>query len=164
KEWLGRYRRSAVSPDGLRALISMFWEVDVRDLLPTLRVPTLVLHRHGDRAVNRRAGEWMAAQIDGAKYVELPGNDHLPEVGDAASVVEEVREFLTGVRVAAVPDRVLATVMFTDVVSSTERATSLGDRRWRELLDAHDAAIRRELTKFRGREVKTTGDGFLATF
>jgi class 3 adenylate cyclase len=164
KEWLGRYRRSSVSPDGLRALISMFLDVDVRDVLPTLRVPTLVLHRHGDHVVNRRAGEWMAAQIAGAKYVELPGNDHLPWIGDEASLIEEVREFLTGVRVAAEPDRVLSTVMFTDVVSSTERASALGDRRWRDLLDAHDTAIRRELTKFRGHEVKTTGDGFLATF
>jgi class 3 adenylate cyclase len=164
QEWLGRYRRSSVSPNGLRELIGMFLEVDVRDVLPEVRVPTLVLHRHGDRAVNRRAGEFLAEHIEGAKYVELQGNDHLPWVGDATSVIEEIREFLTGVRVAAEPDRVLSTVMFTDVVSSTETATALGDRRWRELLDAHDDAIRRELMKFRGHEVKTTGDGFLATF
>jgi class 3 adenylate cyclase len=164
KDWLGRYRRAAVSPDGITALVTMFMDIDVRHVLPTLRVPTLVLHRHGDRVVNWRAGRWMAEQIPGARYVELPGPDHFPWVGDTAAVVEEVREFLTGVRVAPEPDRVLATVMFTDVVGSTERATTLGDRRWRDLLDAHDAAVRHQLEAFKGREVKTTGDGFLATF
>jgi class 3 adenylate cyclase len=162
--WLGRYRRAGVSPDGLTALFTMFMDIDVRHVLPALRVPTLVLHRHGDRVVNWRAGRWMAEQIPSARYVELPGPDHFPWVGDSDAVVEEVREFLTGVRVAPEPDRVLATVMFTDVVGSTERAASLGDRRWRDLLDAHDAAVRRQLTAFRGREVKATGDGFLATF
>jgi pimeloyl-ACP methyl ester carboxylesterase len=164
REWLGRYRRSAVSPDGLIALASAFLDIDVRHVLPTLRVPTLVVHRRGDRAVNRRAGRWMAEQIPGARYVELPGRDHLPWIGDYEAVVEEVREFLTGVRVAEDPDRVLSTVMFTDVVGSTEQATSVGDRRWRDVLDAHDTAVRQELAKYRGREVKTTGDGFLATF
>jgi class 3 adenylate cyclase len=164
KEWLGRFRRAAVSPDTLAALFSMFLDIDVRHVLPTLRVPTLVLHRHGDRVVNRRAARWMAEQIPGARYVELSGLDHFPWFGDSDAVIEEIREFLTGVRVAAEPDRVLATVMFTDVVGSTERAASLGDRRWRDLLDAHDAATRRQLVAFRGQEVKTTGDGFLATF
>jgi len=164
KAWLGRYRRAGVSPDGFAALYEMFLDIDVRHVLPTLQVSTLVLHRHGDRVVNRRAGKWMAEQIPGARYVELPGQDHLPWVGDCDAVVEEAREFLTGVRVAAEPDRVLATVMFTDVVGSTERAASLGDRRWRDLLDAHDVVVRRQLDAFRGREVKTTGDGFLATF
>ena len=163
-EWLGRFRRASVSPDGLAALFSMFLDIDVRHVLPTLRVPTLVLHRHGDRVVNWRAGRWMAEQIPGARYVELSGQDHFPWFGDSDAVIEEVREFLTGVRVALQPDRVLATVMFTDVVGSTERAGALGDRRWRDLLDAHDAAIRRQLVAFRGREVKATGDGFLATF
>jgi class 3 adenylate cyclase len=106
----------------------------------------------------------MAEQIPGARYVELPGDDHLPWIGDYQAVIEEVREFLTGVRVAEEPDRVLSTVMFTDVVGSTEQATSLGDRRWRDVLDAHDGAVREQLTKYRGREVKTMGDGFLATF
>lgn len=164
KEWLGRYRRAGVSPDGIQALTTMFMEIDVRHVLPTLHVPTLVLHRHGDRVVNRRAGRWMADQIPGARYVELAGQDHFPWTGDSDAIIEEVREFLTGVRVAAEPDRVLATVMFTDVVSSTQRAASMGDRRWRDALDAHDAAVRRQLAAFRGREVKTTGDGFLATF
>ncbi len=133
-------------------------------MLPTLSVPTLVLHRRGDRVVNWRASKWMAQQIPGARRVELPGRDHFPWAGDGDAIVEEVRAFLTGTRVAPEPDRVLATVMFTDVVGSTERAVSLGDRRWTDLLDAHDAAVRRELVAFRGREVKTTGDGFLATF
>jgi pimeloyl-ACP methyl ester carboxylesterase len=164
KEWLGRYRRAAASPDGMQALTTLFLEIDVRHALPTLQVPTLVLHRHGDRVVNRRAGQWMADQIAGARYVELEGPDHLPWAGDADAIVEEVREFLTGERVAAEPDRVLATVMFTDIVSSTQRAAAMGDRRWRDALDAHDAAIRRQLVAFRGREVQTTGDGFLATF
>ncbi len=164
KEWLGRYRRASVSPDGLNALISMFMNIDVRHVLPTLQVRTLVLHRRGDRVVNWRAGRWMAEQIPGARYVSLPGQDHFPWVGDADAVIDEIREFLTGVRVAAESDRVLATVMFTDVVGSTDRVTSLGDRRWRDLLDAHDAAVRGRLTAFRGREVKLTGDGFLATF
>jgi class 3 adenylate cyclase len=163
-EWLGRFRRAAVSPDTLAALFAMFLDIDVRHVLPTLQVPTLVLHRRGDRVVNWRAGRWMAEQIPGARYVELSGQDHFPWFGDANAVIEEIREFLTGVRVALEPDRVLATVMFTDVVDSTARATSLGDRHWRELLDAHDAAVRRELVAFRGREVKTMGDGFLATF
>jgi class 3 adenylate cyclase/alpha-beta hydrolase superfamily lysophospholipase len=165
KQWVGRYRRAGVSPDGLAALFTMFLDIDVRDVLPTLQVPTLVIHRHGDRVVNWRAGHWMASQIPGARYVELPGPDHLPWGGDSDfDVVEEVREFLTGVRVAPEPDRILATVMFTDVVGSTERAASLGDRRWRDLLDAHDAEVRRQLAAFRGREVKAMGDGFLATF
>jgi class 3 adenylate cyclase len=163
KAWLGKYRRAAVSPDGLAALFTMFLDIDVRDVLPALRVPTLVLHRHGDRVVNWRAGRWIADQIPGARFVDLPGSDHFPWVG-GPDVVEEVREFLTGARESAEPDRVLATVMFTDVVDSTRRAASLGDRRWRDLLDAHDAAVRRQLEAFRGREVKTTGDGFLATF
>jgi class 3 adenylate cyclase len=164
REWLGRYRRAAMSPDGIEAVINMFLDIDVRHVLPTLHVPTLVVHRHGDRVVNWRASRWMAEQIPGARRVELPGQDHLPWAGDTDALVEEVRAFLTGARVAAESDRVLATVMFTDVVESTTRAASLGDRRWTELLDAHDDAVRRELMAFRGREVKTTGDGFLATF
>jgi class 3 adenylate cyclase len=164
KQWLGRYRRAGISPDGLTALFTMFLDIDVRHVLPTLRVPTLVLHRHGDRVVNWRAGRWMAEQIPGARFVDLPGPDHFPWIGDSDAVIEEIREFLTGVRVPAEPDRVLATVMFTDVVASTERAASLGDRRWTDLLDAHDAAVRHQLAAFRGREVKAMGDGFLATF
>jgi class 3 adenylate cyclase len=164
REWLGRYRRAAMSPDGIEMVIRMFLDIDVRHVLPALHVPTLVLHRHGDRVVNWRVSQWMAEQIPGATRVELPGQDHLPWAGDTDAIVEEVRNFLTGTRVAEEPDRVLATVMFTDVVGSTAQAAALGDRRWTELLDAHDAAVRREIVAFRGREIKTTGDGFLATF
>jgi len=114
--------------------------------------------------VNRRAGEDLAAHIPGAHYVELPGIDHLPWAGDSEAVLGEVEEFLTGARSEAEPDRVLATVMFTDIVGSTERATELGDAAWRELLAEHQAAVSRELTRFRGRAVKTLGDGHLATF
>ena len=114
--------------------------------------------------MNRRAGRWMADQIPGARYVELSGQDHFPYVGDVEAVVEEIREFVTGVRVAPEPDRVLATVLFTDIVSSTERATELGDRAWRDLLDQFRTVVREQLHRFRGREVNTRGDDFLATF
>jgi class 3 adenylate cyclase len=164
REWLGRYRRAAMSPDGIAKVVQMFLEIDVRHVLPSVNVPTLVIHRHGDRVVNWRASKWMTEQIPGAVRVELPGQDHFPWAGDSDAIVEEVRAFLTGSRVDDEADRVLATVMFTDVVGSTARAASLGDRRWTELLDAHDNAVRRELVAFRGHEIKTTGDGFLATF
>lgn len=142
----------------------MFLDIDVRAVLPTIAVPTLVLHRRGVRVVNGQAGEWMASQVPGARYVEMPGQDHFPWVGDSSAVVDEVDEFLTGVRHAAEPDRVLATVLFTDIVESTQRASGMGDRAWRELLNIHDALVREQLERHRGREIKTTGDGFLATF
>jgi pimeloyl-ACP methyl ester carboxylesterase len=163
-ELAGRLERSAASPGMVQKIFEMFLDIDVRDVLPTIRVPTLVLHRRLDRVVNRRAGRELAAQIPGARYVELPGIDHLPWAGDPEPVLGELEEFLTGTRSAQAPDRVLATVMFTDVVCSTERAAQLGDARWREILAAHHQAVRRELARFRGREVKTLGDGFLVTF
>jgi class 3 adenylate cyclase len=156
--------RSAASPAMVQQIFEMFLDIDVRAILPTIRVPTLVLHRRGDRVVNRRAGEELAAQIPGARYVELPGIDHLPWAGDSDAVLGEIEEFLTGARSAPEPDRILATVMFTDIVGSTERAATLGDARWGEVLAAHQATVRRELARFRGREVKTLGDGCLATF
>jgi pimeloyl-ACP methyl ester carboxylesterase/plasmid stabilization system protein ParE len=163
-EFTARMERSAASPAMVQQIFEMFLDIDVRAVLPTIRVPTLVLHRRGDRVVNRRAGEELAAQIPGARYVELPGIDHLPWAGDSEAVLGEIEEFLTGTRSAPEPERVLATVMFTDIVGSTERAAELGDARWRELLSAHQAAVRRELMRFRGVEVKTLGDGCLATF
>jgi pimeloyl-ACP methyl ester carboxylesterase len=163
-EFEARMQRSAASPAMVQQIFEMFLDIDVRAVLPTIHVPTLVLHRHGDRVVNRRAGEELAAQIPNARYVELPGIDHLPWAGDSESVLGEIEEFLTGARSVAEPDRVLATVMFTDIVGSTQRAGEVGDARWRELLVGHQAAVRRELTRFRGREVKTLGDGYLATF
>jgi pimeloyl-ACP methyl ester carboxylesterase len=159
-----RMERSAASPAMVQQVFEMFLDIDVRAVLPTIQVPTLVLHRRSDRVVNRRAGKELAARIPRARYVELPGIDHLPWAGDAEAVLGEVEEFLTGARSAPEPDRVLATVMFTDIVGSTERASELGDARWRELLSGHHAAVRRELTRFRGLEVKTLGDGHLATF
>jgi pimeloyl-ACP methyl ester carboxylesterase len=163
-EFSARMERSAASPAMVQQIFEMFLDIDVRAILPTIRVPTLVLHRRGDRVVNRRAGEYLAKQIQGARYVELPGIDHLPWAGDADAVLGEIEEFLTGARSVPEPDRVLATVMFTDIVGSTQRAAEVGDARWRELLGAHQEAVRRELERFRGREIKTLGDGHLATF
>jgi pimeloyl-ACP methyl ester carboxylesterase len=163
-EFTARMERTAASPAMIEQLFEMFLDIDVRAILPTIHVPTLVIHRRGDRVVNWRAGKELADQIPGARYVELPGIDHLPWAGDSEAVLGEVEEFLTGARSVPEPDRVLATVMFTDIVGSTERAAELGDARWRELLAAHQAAVRQELTQSRGREVKTLGDGHLATF
>jgi class 3 adenylate cyclase len=147
-------------------LYTMFMEIDVRDILPQIQAPTLVLHRRGDRVVNVNAGRYLAEHIPGARFVELPGIDHAVWAGNTESVVGEIQQHLTGARTAspAELDRVLATVLFTDVVGSTERASELGDQRWRELLERHNALVREALARFRGREVKTIGDGFLATF
>ena len=159
-----RFQRYAATPSMLQQLYAMYIDVDVRAALPAVHAPTLVLHRRGDRAVNRRAGQYVADNIEGAKYVELPGQDHSIFAGDTEAVLDEVEEFLTGVRRGAMVDRVLATVMFTDIVGSTERAAELGDTRWRELLEAQIDVLRRELARFGGREVKQIGDGCLATF
>lgn len=163
-EFTARLHRSASSPAMAAQIFEMFLDVDVREILPSVHVPTVVIHRHGDKVVNRRAGSWLADQIPGARYLELPGVDHLPWAGDADAVVGEVEEFLTGVRTTAEPERVLATVMFTDIVGSTERAAGLGDSRWRDLLAAHHASVRGEVARAGGREVKTLGDGLLVTF
>jgi pimeloyl-ACP methyl ester carboxylesterase len=159
-----RRTQAAASPAALEALIMMAMEVDVRDVLPAVQCPTLMLHRRGDRAVSVHGARWMAEQIPGAKLVELPGQDHFPWVGDQEGALEEIEEFLTGVRAVAVPERVLLTVLFTDIVGSTDRAVELGDEAWRRLLDEHNALVRRYLEHFQGREVDTAGDGFLATF
>ena len=164
REAFGRYLRSGASPSAVVALSRMNWEADIRHVLPVISVPTLVIHRTEDQIVQVEAGRHLAESIPGAKYVELPGEDHLWFHGDSDAVLQEIQEFLTGARSAPEPDRVLATVMFTDIVGSTRRATQLGDRGWRELLQRHDALMRRELVRHRGREVKTMGDGFLATF
>jgi class 3 adenylate cyclase/dienelactone hydrolase len=163
-EFTARMERSAATPAMVQQIFEMFLDIDVRAVLPAIHVPTLVLHRHGDLVVNRGAGRELAAQIPGARYVELEGIDHLPWAGDADAVLGEIEEFLTGARSVPEPDRVLATVMFTDIVGSTERAAELGDARWRELLTSHQAAMGREVQRFRGREVKSLGDGCLATF
>jgi class 3 adenylate cyclase len=139
-------------------------EIDVRNVLPTIKVPTLVIHRADDALINVGNGRYLADHIPAAKYVEHPGQDHLWFWGDANEILREIREFLTGVRSLPESDRVLATVLFTDIVTSTERSAQVGDQRWKDLLDQHDTLIRRELERHRGRLVKNTGDGILATF
>ena len=146
------------------AVLRMNWEIDARHVLPAIRIPTLVLHRTGDRVVKVEQGRLIAERIPGAKYVELPGDDHVPSAGDADTLLDEIEEFLTGVRHGPEPDRVLATVLFTDIVRSTERAAELGDGRWRELITRHHAFVRQQLERYHGREIETAGDGFLAAF
>jgi class 3 adenylate cyclase len=160
----GRYLRTGASPSAVVALTRMNAAVDIRHVLPVIAVPTLVIHRSEDMIVSVEAGRDLAAGIEGAKYVELPGEDHLWFHGDGDAILGEVEEFLTGTRGAEIVDRILATVMFTDIVDSTRKAAALGDRRWRDLLERHDTLMRRELERHRGRAVKTLGDGFLATF
>jgi pimeloyl-ACP methyl ester carboxylesterase/class 3 adenylate cyclase len=159
----GIFERSAASPQMAQTVIDMVIETDVRDLLPSVRVPTLVLHR-SEEFVPVDCARYMAEHIPGARLVVLPGMDHIPFYGDGDGYAEEIEEFLTGARHAPPSDRILTTVMFTDIVASTERAAALGDARWRELLGRHDELMRAELERHRGREVKTMGDGFLATF
>jgi class 3 adenylate cyclase len=159
-----RFERLSASPSSATALIRMNSEIDVRPILPSIRVPTLIVHREGDANVNVEAGRFLARQIPNAKYVELPGNDHLVWVGNTERVMDEAEEFLTGSRHTPEPDRVLATVLFTDIVGSTKKAEAIGDRAWHDLLDRHNEIVRREILRHRGREVKTTGDGFLITF
>ncbi len=164
RRWLGAYLRHGASPRAAAALLRMNSAIDVRDVLPTVRVPTMVLHRAGDRDVNVEEGRYLAARIPGARFVELPGDDHVIVGDDLDDVVDEIEEFVTGVRPMPEPDRVLTTVVFTDIVGSTDRAVALGDRAWRDLLDRHHELVRGELARHRGREVDTAGDGFLATF
>ena len=164
QRWFAKLERLGASPGNMLALLHLHRDVDIRHVLPAIRVPALVMHRVGDAYREVGHARYLAAHIPGAKLVELPGRDHLPYVGDQNSVLDEVEEFLTGVRRGPEPDRVLATILFTDIVGSTERAAQAGDDRWRDLLDRHNVLIRRELDHFRGREVDTAGDGFLATF
>ncbi len=164
KRQLAGYLRRSASPGAAAALLRMNTLIDVREVLPAISVPTLVLQRTADRDAKIEEGRYIASRIPGAKFVELPGEDHLPYVGDADGVLDEIEEFLTGMRHAPEADRVLATVLFIDMVGSTERAVALGDRRWRDLLEQYRVMVRRELQRFRGREIDTAGDGFLATF
>ena len=164
RQWWATFQRLAASPGAAVAVMEMNKEIDVRPVLPTIHVPALVLHRKGDRVVHVEQGRYLAAHIRGARLVELPGADHTPWVGDMDPISNEVEEFLTGRRHEVEVDRVLATVLFADVVGSTERAAALGDRKRRELLGEYYALARRELARFRGREVDTAGDGFFAAF
>jgi class 3 adenylate cyclase len=160
--WHARARASA-SPGAAKALILMNSQIDVRDVLPAVQVPTLVMHRARDRDSRLEEGRYLADRIPGARFVELEGEDHVPFI-NPDQILDEVEEFLTGMRRGPEPDRVLATVLFTDIVGSTERATELGDRAWRDLLARHHAIVRTALASFQGREVDTAGDGFLAAF
>jgi pimeloyl-ACP methyl ester carboxylesterase len=164
KRRLLSYLRRSASPAAAAALLRMNSAIDIREVLPSIHVPTLVLHRRDDRDSNIEEGRWIADRIPAAKLVELDGQDHLPWVGDQDAVLDEVEEFVTGVRPIREADRVLATVLFTDIVGSTELASRLGDRAWRTLLEQHHSSVRRELVRWRGREIDTAGDGFFATF
>jgi pimeloyl-ACP methyl ester carboxylesterase len=161
---MAAYMRAAASPGAVRAVMQMNREIDVRHVLPAVRVPTLIVHRTGDRNIRVQHARYMADRIPGARLVELAGDDHVAWVGDSDALLDEVQEFLTGVRHGPEPDRVLATLLFTDIVGATEKVAALGDRRWRDVLAEHNTVVRRELARFRGREVDTAGDGFLATF
>jgi class 3 adenylate cyclase len=163
RAWFARLERLSASPGGMAALARSLGDVDVRPLLGELRVPTLILHRRGDQFFDPRHATYLAERIPGAKLVWLEGSDSLPTLGDTEAFVGEIEEFLTGGRRAGAA-RSLLTVLFTDIVGGTERAAALGDARWRDLLAAHDGAVRRELQRFDGREVKTIGDGVLAVF
>jgi pimeloyl-ACP methyl ester carboxylesterase len=164
RAFFARLERASASPGMLASLVQMFLDIDVRDVVPSVHVPTLVLHRRYDRLVNVRNGRWLAEHLPNAKLVELPGNDHILWYEDPERTLGEMQEFLTGSRSAPEPDRMLATVVFTDIVDSTRTASELGDRRWREVLENHHATVRSALGRFDGREVKSIGDGFMATF
>jgi len=164
RDWWARFVRQSASPNAGRTIWSLIADIDIRHVLPAIRVPTLILHNTGDRTVPVESSRYMAERIPGAKYVELPGEDHVPYAGNSDAILDEIEEFLTGVRHGPDLDRVLATVLFTDIVDSTRKAAELGDRRWRSLLEAHHALVRERLAHFRGREIDTAGDGFLAAF
>ena len=164
RDWAGRLERLAASPGTAVAVFRMQNEIDVRPVLPAIQAPTLVMHRPGDKNVDIRHSRYMTAHIPGARMVELPGEHTLPFGPGQDELFAEIEEFLTGARRAPDPERVLATVMFSDIVDSTSRAAALGDRRWRETLESLEGLVARHLISHRGRAVKTMGDGFLATF
>jgi class 3 adenylate cyclase/pimeloyl-ACP methyl ester carboxylesterase len=164
KQQWSRYLRMAASPGAVIDLFRMNMEIDVRHILPAVHVPTLVLHRAEDRALPIAVSQYLAARIPGARLVALKGIDHLWWIGDSDAIVDEVQDFLTGERRTPEPDRVLATVMFTDIVGSTDHAVRLGDARWHDLIVAHDQLVKRLIEQFRGRAVRSTGDGYMATF
>ena len=164
QHWWARFERLGASPGAWRELAEIWGRVDVRQVLDLIQAPTLVLHRTGDRVSDVAQGRAVAQRIPGAKFVELSGIDHIPFLGDSDAIVDEIAEFVTGIRPAREHDRALATVLFTDIVGSTERAVELGDRRWRDELERHRVLVRSLIERHRGREVSTLGDGFLATF
>jgi class 3 adenylate cyclase len=162
--WVARVQRLTASPSEARTIVGTLADADVREVLPDIRIPTLVMHRPAEQVWDVRHSQYLAEHIPGARYVELAGADSLPFIGDSDDLVQEVEEFLTGGRRGTGVARDLLTVMFTDIVDATARAATLGDGHWRDLLSQHDALVRQQLMRFGGREVKTVGDGFLATF
>jgi pimeloyl-ACP methyl ester carboxylesterase len=164
RESWARFQRAAASPGMVRNLFRLYPEIDIRGILPSIRAETLVLHRAGDRIVPVECGIYLAGNIPGARFVELPGEDHLWIVGDSDAILDEVEEFVTGGRKGPEPDRVLVTILFTDIVGSTEQAAAAGDRGWSAILKSHDAAVRRQLERFHGAEIDTAGDGFFVSF
>lgn len=164
RQWFAAYLRCSASPKAAISIWDWNAEIDVRSILPTIHLPTLVLHRSGDRWQKVEEGRYLAEHIPGAKFVELPGDDHVIFAGDQTQLLDEIEEFLTGVRPTPPSERVLLTVLFTDIVESTAIATEVGDYRWKAILQLHDAEVRKELSRHRGTEVKMTGDGFLAAF
>ncbi|QOZ68806.1 adenylate/guanylate cyclase domain-containing protein [Bradyrhizobium arachidis] len=164
RNWWARFERLGASPSDVKTLMRMNSEIDIRGVLPVIHVPTLIMHRTDDPRVNVEASRYLATHIAGARYVELSGSDHLFCAGDSQRILDEIEEFLTGSRSHSEMERCLATVLITDIVGSTERVCSLGDREWRHLLVRHDSSVRREIARFRGKEIRTTGDGFIATF
>lgn len=164
REWWGKFERLGGDPKAVVELMKMNSQIDITDILPTVQAPTLVIHRDQDVLVDYEGGGQLADGIPNARLVTLSGPDHLPWVGDADAIIDEIEEFLTGSRTTATGERVLATVLFTDIVDSTGTAHRMGDSKWHEVLEAHNSAVRSELTRFRGREIKMLGDGFLATF
>jgi class 3 adenylate cyclase len=161
---LGRFERQVASPGAALRYLDREWRTDVRSALALISAPTLIVHRADNVMVSAGNGRFLAERIAGAEYVELPGRAHLPYMGDSEAVLDEIRGFLTGVRAAPILDRILATILFTDIVDSTRTAARIGDRRWRDTLDAHDHAVAAAVARFDGRLIKTTGDGALATF
>jgi pimeloyl-ACP methyl ester carboxylesterase/class 3 adenylate cyclase len=166
RHFTGRFERASASPKAAQLISQLGSQIDVRHILQAIRVPTLILHRGQEQSVEVEHGRYLSRNIGGATYVELPGIDHNPWVGDSQSIIDEIETFLTGRRSNSPPDieRVLATVLFTDIVGSTSKVVELGDRRWREVLTEHHRLVREELKRFRGREINTAGDGFLAAF
>jgi class 3 adenylate cyclase len=164
REFVARYQRAAASPGVIAPMLRLTADADVRGVLSSIRVPTLVLHRRDNQFIRVGHGRYLASHIAGARYAELPGADHDPEAGDSEALIAEIQEFLTGERPEPALDRVLATVVFTDMVDSTLRAARLGDAAWRGVLDRLEQSVRRQADRFRGDVIKSTGDGHLAAF
>jgi class 3 adenylate cyclase/pimeloyl-ACP methyl ester carboxylesterase len=163
RSWFDRSGNLGRTPAMARALLGVHYEADVRNVLPLIRVPSLVIQR-AVSFLGPEPGRYLAEHIPGAKYVEVPGTDLVYWVGDTGPILDEIEEFVTGVRGRSGAERILATVLFTDIVGSTDRVAQLGDGRWRDLLDRHDQSVRTQIERYRGRAVKTVGDGFVATF